>query len=182
MPKPSITKASALLILLIEQYKIPGYTLTLLEVQKLAYFLQEMGEPLRLHYEKYKYGPYAENLNHVLIRLDGHFIRGYGDRNRFSELELTEDAAKTAQAFLDEKGDRESIDRLKQVQDFIRGFESPYGMELLSSVHWATIHGNVPLNQQKAIVTYIQEWNERKRSLFKENHILKTIEQCKTFI
>ncbi len=30
------------------------------------YFLQEAGEPLRLRFTKGLYGPYAENLRHVL--------------------------------------------------------------------------------------------------------------------
>jgi len=80
-PKPSLTRARALLIKLLEQYAIPGYRLSLLEIQKLAYFLQVAGEPLRLEYVKQKYGPYAENLNFVLQLLEGHYIRGYGDRS-----------------------------------------------------------------------------------------------------
>ena len=50
-----------------------------LEIQKLAYFLQEAGEQLRLRYNAAHYGPYAPNLNKVLERIEGHFTRGYGD-------------------------------------------------------------------------------------------------------
>lgn len=39
---------------------------TLLELHKLIYFMQEAGEPLELKYSKALYGPYAENLTHVL--------------------------------------------------------------------------------------------------------------------
>jgi hypothetical protein len=34
---------------------------SLLEIQKLMYFLQEPGQPLHLSYGKARYGPYAEN-------------------------------------------------------------------------------------------------------------------------
>ena len=51
---------------------------SLLEVHKLMYFMQEAGEPLRLKMEKGPYGPYAENLRHVLNDVEGYFITGYG--------------------------------------------------------------------------------------------------------
>jgi len=40
--------------------------ISLLEIHKLMYFMQESGENLRLNYAKALYGPYAENLRHVL--------------------------------------------------------------------------------------------------------------------
>lgn len=43
------------------------------------YFLQEAGESLRLNYKQHHYGPYAENLRHVLNKIEGHFITGYAD-------------------------------------------------------------------------------------------------------
>jgi O-acetyl-ADP-ribose deacetylase (regulator of RNase III) len=61
--RPNMTAARALLLKLMEQYLGLAYRLTLLEVQKLAYFLQEAGEPLRLGYEPGHYGPFATNLD-----------------------------------------------------------------------------------------------------------------------
>ena len=52
---------------------------TLLEVHKLMYFMQVAGQRLKLRYTKGPYGPYAENLRHVLNAVEGHFISGYGD-------------------------------------------------------------------------------------------------------
>jgi hypothetical protein len=48
---------------------------------RLMYFLQERGQPLGLDYAKGRYGPYADNLNHALETLEGHYARGYGDRS-----------------------------------------------------------------------------------------------------
>ncbi|MEK4297926.1 macro domain-containing protein [Oceanobacillus sp. FSL W8-0428] len=64
--KPKMTKSRALFLAAMKEYTVPGYKLSLLEIQKIGYFLQALGEPLRLNYVKYYYGPYAENLNHVL--------------------------------------------------------------------------------------------------------------------
>ncbi len=68
--------------------KNKGYECTKIEVQKLAYFLQESGIDLRLRYVAHNFGPYADNLNHVFERIDGHFITGFGDRVNTSEIKL----------------------------------------------------------------------------------------------
>jgi O-acetyl-ADP-ribose deacetylase (regulator of RNase III) len=86
--RPNMTRGRALLIKLLDLYGKQGYRHSLLEVQKLAYFLQEAGEPLRLAFVKHHYGPYAEKLNHVLQRMEGHFIRGYGDRSGGAQIYL----------------------------------------------------------------------------------------------
>ena len=100
--RPAMTVARAVFVKLMEQYSTLAYRLTLLEIQKLAYFLQEAGEPLRLRYEAGHFGPYAANLNKVLERIEGHFVRGYGDSQKpDAEIGLLEGAAEEADAFLD---------------------------------------------------------------------------------
>lgn len=172
--RPKMTRSRALFLMLMNDYSIPGYKLSLLEVQKLAYFLQTVGEPLRLRFEKGKYGPYADNLNHVLQRLDGHFIRGFGDRSRDAEIYLIDDAEKEAQQFL--LKDNEAFEHLEKVRDIIEGYETPYGLELLATVHWAAkakpeIKGSV-----QKVIEEVHNWNERKREVFKEKHIVKAWE------
>lgn len=166
-----MTKVGALFIKLLHQYAIPGYRLSLLEIQKLAYFLQVAGEPLRLKYEKQQYGPYAENLNFVLQRIEGHFISGYGDRSRKALIRLLPGAVEQADSFL--TGDAESRQRLNRVAELIEGFETPYGMELLSSVHWVCMKEDPPAPNAQAACDKIFNWNEHKRETFKQNHIFK---------
>jgi hypothetical protein len=78
---PNMTEGRAALLGLMRRYlsAVMDPTVTLLEVHKLMYFMQEAGESLRLNYQKAPYGPYAENLRHVLSYIEGHFISGYGD-------------------------------------------------------------------------------------------------------
>ena len=170
-PKPSLTRARALLIKLLEQYAIPGYRLSLLEIQKLAYFLQVAGEPLRLNYVKHKYGPYAENLNFVLQLLEGHYIRGYGDRSVRTSIRLLNSAGEEADRFLAD--DPEAFRRLERVGQLIEGFETPYGMELLSSVHWVALAGDEPAQAAEQAVDQIFAWNAHKRKTFKASHVHK---------
>lgn len=169
--RPNLTRSRALLLLVLDLYRNAGYRLNLLEVQKLAYFLQAAGEPLKLNYAKQRYGPYAENLNFVLQRLEGHFIRGYGDRSRQAEIRLlpqSEDAARSAIA-----GDADAAERLQRVSRLIEGFETPYGMELLATVHWVAQEDPQAAADVSAAVARVHEWDARKRTSFRPEHIQK---------
>jgi O-acetyl-ADP-ribose deacetylase (regulator of RNase III) len=111
--RPNMTPTRAVLLEVLNRYALPGYRLTLLEIQKLAYFLQEAGQPLKMNFQKQQYGPYTEQLHHVLQRIEGHFVRGYGDRSRDVSLELYPEAVKEAEVFLVRRpGDNESSIRI----------------------------------------------------------------------
>ena len=168
--RPKLTVARALFIRLMDQYAAQAYRLTLLEIQKLAYFLQEAGQPLRLKYQAHHYGPYAPNLNKVLEVLERHYTSGYGDTQKPDvEIELLEGAAAEATAFLaDHTAEHE---RLVRVNRLIEGFETPYGLELLSSVHWLAVHASPPATDQDGAVSGIAAWNERKQRMFRAEHI-----------
>ncbi|MFB3901926.1 MAG: macro domain-containing protein [Acidobacteriota bacterium] len=168
--RPEMTLARALFIRLMHQYLGMAYRLTLLEIQKLAYFLQEAGERLRLNYVAHWYGPYAHNLDKVLEKLEGHFTRGYGDTQRPDvEIELLPGAVEEADAFL--VGHPAAREHLARVNDVIEGFETPYGMELLSSVHWVGVHSQPPATDAERAVAAVQNWNRRKLAMFKPEHI-----------
>lgn len=166
---PNMTAGRAALIGLLSDYAVPGYRLTLLEVQKLAYFLQAAGEPLRLKFVKERYGPYAETLHHVLQRLDGHFIRGYGDRSRDASIRLLPDAREQADQFLEQH--TETRQRLQRVSELIDGFESPYGMELLATVHWVAQDSAAARTDVTAAVQGVHSWSDHKKRTFRPEHI-----------
>lgn len=143
------------------------------EAQKLAYFLQEAGQPLRLSFQEGPYGPYADQLRHVLNHLEGHFIQGFGDgRNEpETELRLLPGAAEEAEAFLQKHS--EIRKRFERVAQLIEGFETPFGMELLSSVHWvATRKDPKAKTDADAAFKGIQRWNQRKANLFSREHVV----------
>jgi hypothetical protein len=149
---------------------------SLLEIQKLMYFLQEAGQPLRLNYVKGLYGPYAENLNHVLQALEGHYLRGYGDRTQrvldLSPITLMPDAEDEARQWLCAHADDATNDRISNVIQLITGFASPYGVELLATVHWtATCETSGKGTDPVTLTGIIREWNQRKGRLFTEDHV-----------
>jgi O-acetyl-ADP-ribose deacetylase (regulator of RNase III) len=167
---PRMTAGRAVLLGLMQRYlaALMDPFVSLLEIHKLMYFMQEAGEGLRLRYRKALYGPYAENLRHVLSHIEGHFISGYGDAEDApdKQIELKPQAVKRAEAFLQDHPD--TCERFERVADLIEGFETPFGMELLSTVHWAATREGAATADEAVEKTYA--WNERKR-MFKEKHI-----------
>jgi len=163
--RPAMTFGRAVILELLNRYALPGYRLTLLEIQKLAYFLQEAGEPLKLDFQKQRYGPYAENMHFVLQRMEGHFVRGYGDRSRDVSLELFPDAVREASDFLAARSD--VSERLARVAKLIEGYETPYGLELLSTVHWVAVHEDPKAKSDvDAAISGVTSWNDHKQRTF----------------
>ena len=142
--------------------------MTLLEIHKLMYFMQEAGEGLKLQYHKGPYGPYARNLRHVLNLMEGHFISGYGDAedNPEREISLLPGILPQAENFLENHGSTRT--HFQRVVDLIEGFETPFGMELLSTVHWVATREGAGTADEAVSKTY--DWNSRKQ-MFQEKHI-----------
>lgn len=160
---PPMTPGRAALVALIDRY-LKGLLdpfVTLIELHKLMYFMQIAGEPLRLQYRKYIYGPYAENLRHVLNAIEGHLISGYkdgGDRPD-KQLSLIPGALGDAQKFLKDK--TATLSRLNKVSELVDGFESPFGLELLATVHY--VAQNEPHATIDEITSQVHSWNKRKK-------------------
>lgn len=159
---PKMTPGRAALVALINRYLagLMDPCVSLLETHKLMYFMQEAGEPLQLHYSKAIYGPYAENLRHVLSKIEGHLIYGYADGgdDPAKQIELVPGAVPDATKFLEQR--KATRARFERVADLVQGFESPFGLELLSTVHWVAAHEGAHDNE---IVDRTYGWNDRKR-------------------
>lgn len=167
--RPDMTWGRAALIGLLAGYVIPGYNVTLLEIQKLAYFLQATGEPLKFQFVKAQFGPYAETVHHVLQRMEGHYLRGYGDRSRDVTLRVLPDAAREADLILQEHPETRA--RTAKVFELVDGFETPYGLELLATIHWLAQTDEAVRHGPAAAVQGVQEWSPRKAGLFPAAHV-----------
>jgi O-acetyl-ADP-ribose deacetylase (regulator of RNase III) len=165
---PTMTPGRAALLGLMRRY-LAGLMdpfVSLLEIHKLMYFMQEAGEPLKLEYAKAPYGPYAENLRHVLRRIDGYFVTGYADGGDKPDktIEAVPDALVAAEAFLTDRPEIRA--RFDRVADLVEGFESPFGLELLSSVHWVATREGATNPAEAARL--VHAWNERKKRFLPE--------------
>ena len=160
---PEMTAGRAVLVGLMDRYLLGLLDpfVTLLEVHKLMYFMQAAGEPLRLRFAKGPYGPYAENLRHVLKDIEGHLVSGYADGGDApdKQLNLVPGALADASAFLEDKADTQA--RFERVSDLVEGFESSFGLELLTTVHWIASEEQVLVFDD--IVKHTYAWNARKR-------------------
>lgn len=161
---PNMTPGRASLVTLMHRY-LQGLMdpfVTLIEVQKLMYFMQEAGQPLRLKYIKHHYGPYATNLSHVLNKVEGHFVAGYQDGGDQPDKELTivPGAIPEAEAAL--QHEHHTHEHFNRVSELVDGFETPYGLELLATVHWVATREGAD-TPEKALAR-IHDWNERKRT------------------
>lgn len=172
---PMMTAGRAALLGLMRRYMVPlmDDAVTLLELHKLMYFMQESGESLRLEFVKGKYGPYATNLRHVLNAIEGHFLTGFGDASEEpgKVLEPMPGAIDKAEDFLKVKSRAATLERFNRVEKLMEGFETAYGLELLSSVHWVAKHEVNPARDADEAVVLIHQWNERKRDSFPPPHI-----------
>lgn len=176
---PRMSPGRAALVGLIERY-LDGLLdpfVTLLEAHKLIYFMQEAGEPLRLRFNQAAYGPYAENLRHVLLEIEGHLIVGYADGgdNPDKQLSLVPGAAEAAREFLSTRA--ETLDRFERVATLVDGFETPFGLELLATVHWVMTRQSA--GSVDEIVEQTYAWSNRKRQ-FSSRQIGIAVERLKS--
>lgn len=160
---PHMTAGRAVLVALMDRYirVLLDPFVTLLEIHKLMYFMQVAGEPLQLRFAKGTYGPYAENLRHVLNALEGHLIAGYrdGGDHPSKPLALVPGAIEDANTFLSSHD--EVRNRLYRVRDLVEGFESSYGLELLATVHWV-VEQEKPKDINE-LTRKVRAWGESKQ-------------------
>lgn len=168
--KPNMTPARAAIVKIISIYREMQYAMSRIEAQKLIYFLEEAGQPLKLNFGKNQYGPYSDKLRHVLKAMDGHYIRGVGDHAGEAEIVTIPEALNEAEKFLATAGDDEVRNRVERVAQLIEGFETPYGMELLATVHWVAHRESYARTVDDAVVA-VHAWNARKRAILSREHI-----------
>lgn len=175
--RPTMSAGKAALVHLIDRYSPVAMGAGLIEIQKLMYFLQVAGQPLNLNYVKGIYGPYADNLRHVLNRVEGHFLTGFGDGaasvHEAEPIAILDGAGAEAREVL--AADDELRDRIDRVLVLAEGFESSYGMELLATAHWAATSEGC--EDRACVIATVHGWSKRKEQLFTEPHIVAALDQ-----
>lgn len=174
-----LSPGRAALVSMIDKYSTMALGASLIEIQKLMYFLQEAGEDLRLNYSAEMYGPYADNLRHVLVALEGHHLSGFGDGSstvqQAEPIVVLPGAVDEAESTL--ASNRDIADRMDSVLNLVEGYESAYGLELLATVHWVAVHDEE--QDDCAIIEQVQGWSRRKQRLFTDDHIALTLNRLR---
>jgi O-acetyl-ADP-ribose deacetylase (regulator of RNase III)/HPt (histidine-containing phosphotransfer) domain-containing protein len=166
-----LTPSRAMLLAAMRAYSSLGYSLSLIEVQKLAYFLQRLGEPLKLNFEKAQYGPFAHNLSFVLQRMDGAFLRGmdYKEAKPFAELTLMEERFPEIDAYIAQNLTAQQQQQVSHLAHLIEGFESPLGMELLATVDY--LLESKEAQDLDSLINAVGEWNPRKKRVLTPEYL-----------
>ncbi|MBD8526237.1 type II toxin-antitoxin system antitoxin DNA ADP-ribosyl glycohydrolase DarG [Pseudomarimonas arenosa] len=174
-----LTPARALIAEVVRRYWVLGIDCSMLEIQKLAWFLERnierMGlQPLDLRFVPHKYGPYADRLRHLLNGLDGSYLhcdKRVGDADPQDVIWFDDARKAVVQAYLKSEA-KEYAAALEATSTLIDGFESPFGLELLATVDWLLKEGVSPT--VSAVSSGLRDWSgdpeaaERKVRLFNE--------------
>lgn len=179
-----LTPARALIAELVRRYSVLGIECTLLEVQKLGYLLERHLKkfgPAGLDFEfrAHKYGPYSDKLKHMLNGLDGSYLhcdRRLADAGPFDIIRFDESRTDVVGAYLKSAEAKPYRRALEETSALIDGFESPLGMELLSTVDWLLDRDGAPdtvegIRKALAAWTGGTESAERKLELF-DNRVI----------
>lgn len=141
----ALTPACALIAEMVRRYSVLGLACSNLEVQKLAWFLQRtirrlgLSDPLKLHFAAKRYGPYADNLRHLLDGLDGSYLhceKRLADAGPLDLIWFEDSKRNEVAAYLESSDAAVYRPAMEEASRIIDGFESPLGMELLATVDW----------------------------------------------
>lgn len=140
-----LTPARALIAEAVRRYWVLGIECTLLETQKLAWFLERsikrmgLADPLDLRFTADRYGPYAQRLTHLLSGLDGSYLhcdKRLADAGPFDTIWFEESQRERLELYLKGQEARGYLPALEATDALIDGFQSPLGMEALATVDW----------------------------------------------
>lgn len=180
-----LTPARALIAELVRRYWVLGMECSLLEIQKLAWFLEraiarnQLNDPLDLRFEANKYGPYADRLRHLLNGLDGSYLHSdkrISDADPLDVIWFDDSRKDFLQAYMRSEEVRPYLGALEQTADLIDGFETPFGMELLATADWLIFNDGYQPNLE-SIRLGLKTWKvspvaaERKSKLFDDRAI-----------
>ncbi|MCG1035512.1 type II toxin-antitoxin system antitoxin DNA ADP-ribosyl glycohydrolase DarG [Polaribacter sargassicola] len=166
-----LTPARAMLLYLMFNYEKAGEQSSLFVANKLAYFLQRKGEKLRLKFEAHHYGPYAVQVNHVLLHLNGTFLKGMEQNmpKPFEPLQLNYNKFEEVNSYVKTQLNSEQIVRLESVIQLLNRFESTFALELLATVDY--IKSNDSAKSVDEVLESISKWSTRKINLFKPQQV-----------
>lgn len=171
-----MTKGRAIFLRTIAELEAPfDRALDRLSLQKIAYFLQAMGVPLNLDFNKNLYGPYSEALKKAVVTLENNYklIAGFKAER---EAHVTQAGYAAAEDFL--KNDEQSEAIVENISKLVDGFETPYGLELLSTVHKVATSSNVKDDIER-ITFEMLALEKNKRNIFPEDEIRLAFKRLK---
>jgi len=177
----NLTPVRAMLLYLLFHYRSAGEFASEFAAEKLSYFLQRLGEnQLKLNFKKGYYGPYSGKVRHVLYAINGTYLFGYEgkDLKPFEPFQLNTEKFDEIKSYINELGQAEK-NRLEEVLELISGFETPFALELLSTVDF--IQQDQKEISFSDVLKEAENWSDRKRKLLSERNVRVAVEQLRKF-
>jgi O-acetyl-ADP-ribose deacetylase (regulator of RNase III) len=180
-----LTPARALMAEMIRRYEVLGFDCSMLEAQKLAWFLSgaarrlSLPNPMADDFVASRYGPYSDKLRHLLDSLDGSYLtceRRVADARPFDPIRFRHDRRDGIAVYLTAPEASPYRPALDAASETIDGFQSPHGLELLATVDWLNDDSGVAL-EADAMMAAIATWPgpegaaERKARIFTRHHV-----------
>ena len=170
-----LTPARAMLLSVLYDLARNGEFVSEFASEKIAYFLQKFGakEAFKLEFKPNFYGPYSGKVKHVLYFLNGSYIMGYSskDKKPFEELGIIMESEKEVDEFLSKPENVEYKKITEKTKDFLSGFYSSFGLELLSTIDFIMKEKNIA--EEKDIINGLENWSNRKKTMFTNPQFVK---------
>lgn len=165
-----LTPGRAMILYALFKYERFGEPATVFAANKLAYFLQESGENLKLKFEQHTYGPYAQAMDKVLYAMNGKYLKGLEQMSAkpFEPLQLNYERYQEVVDFVNRELTTEQRQRLDSLFKAIDGFESTLSLEILSSTHFAK--KKYPELSKHELIEKVQ-WTERKKQKVSADYV-----------
>ena len=178
----ALTPARALIAEMIRRYWILDIGCTLIEAHKLAWFLRRtiqqmrIPDPLHLHFTPDRYGPYANQLRHLIDNMDGsylHCAKRLADANALDIIWFDETKRDELENYLHSQEMSVYLPAIEATDMLIDGFQSPIGMEVLATVDWLIEREGIEPTMEE-IKRGIEQWPagkqyaDRKKKLFND--------------
>lgn len=189
-----LTVPRALIAEMVRRYELLGFDCSLLEIQKIAWFLERiinhlgLKNPLDLRFEANRYGPYANRLEHLLDNLDGSYLncdKRLSDATAEDTIRFNYDKRDRIETFFSSSEAKPYMKVIEATDKLIDGFQSPAGMEALATVDWLLSQSKVKPTLE-AVKHGIREWPagrqhaKRKEKLFSDKLLTVTLERLAT--
>jgi O-acetyl-ADP-ribose deacetylase (regulator of RNase III) len=185
-----LTPARALIAEMVRRYWVLGIECTILEIQKLAWFLgrsierSEVENVLNLEFQADRYGPFAPKLTHLLNRLDGSYLhceKRLPDAKPMDTIWFEESKRERVALFLKTEC-QEWLPALEETDRLIDGFQSPLGLEALATVDWLISREGIK-PELSEVRSALDQWpggeaaGSRKQRLFSDDILSLALEQ-----
>jgi O-acetyl-ADP-ribose deacetylase (regulator of RNase III) len=179
----NLTPVRALLLYAMYYYDSLGEDTSLFVANKIAYLMQRLGEPSfkQLHFAARHYGPYCVGVEHLVHALNGKYLKGLEQMTLtpFEPIELNYDKITEVSQYVKKELKYEQTERLKRLLSLITDFQSALSLEILTSVDF--IKKENPGISKEETWERIQEWSNRKKSLFKDKYVFLAYEHLEQY-